>query len=499
MPKTDSPKAGLATASLPNANVKVLVVASEIYPLIKTGGLADVVGALPEALKAQGVAVRTLVPGYPAVMKALKTKDVVHAWPELFGGPARLIAAKVKGLDLLVLDAPHLYDRAGGPYSDARGRDFPDNGIRFAALSKAAGAVGQGQVAAFVPDVVHAHDWQAGLTAAYLVYGEGRRAPSVMTLHNLAFQGQFARANFPLLGLPDIAFSVQGVEYYGDVGYLKAGLGLADRITTVSPTYADEICTPEGGMGLDGLLRGRADRLSGILNGIDPQVWDPAEDQALESRYDSARLAARRPNKTALLGEFALAPGAHGPLFAVVSRLSWQKGLDLLLDVLPTLEALDAQLVVLGTGEPALEAGFRAAAADYPGRIGVRIGYDEVAAHHIQAGADALIVPSRFEPCGLTQLCALRYGCVPVVARVGGLNDTVIDASPMSLAANAATGVQIAPYSAAMLQAGLRRTAHLHAQPEVWAGLQTRGMATDVSWQAPAARYAALYRSLTIG
>lgn len=494
MPKADLPK-----ADPPKADLKVLVVASEAYPLIKTGGLADVVGALPGALKAQRVAVRTLIPGYPAVMKTLKTKDAVHAWPELFGGPARLLSAKAKGLDLLILDAPHLYDRAGGPYADARGRDFTDNAIRFAALSKAAGDVGLGRVAAFVPDIVHAHDWQAGLTAAYLVYGEGRRAPSIMTLHNLAFQGQFDRAIFPQLGLPDIAFSVEGVEYYGDVGYLKAGLGLADRITTVSPTYADEICTPEGGMGLDGLLRGRADRLSGILNGIDPEVWDPTQDQALESRYDRTSLAARHRNKTTLLGEFGLTPGAHGPLFAVVSRLSWQKGLDLLLDVLPTLEALDAQLVVLGTGEAALEAGFRAAAADYPGRVGVRIGYDEVAAHHIQAGADALVVPSRFEPCGLTQLCALRYGCVPLVARVGGLNDTVIDASPMSLAAGAATGVQIAPYSAAMLQAGLRRAALLHAQPEVWAGMQTRGMATDVSWQAPAARYAALYRSVAIG
>lgn len=484
---------------MPKSDLKVLAVASEAYPLIKTGGLADVVGALPGALKAQGVSVRTLIPGYPAVMKALKTRTPVHAWPDLFGGPARLIAAKVKGLDLLVLHAPHLYDRAGGPYVDARGRDFTDNDIRFAALSRAAGDIGLGLVGAFVPDVVHAHDWQAGLTAAYLVYGEGRRAPSVMTLHNLAFQGQFAKDIFPQLGLPPIAFSVQGVEYYGDVGYLKAGLGLADRITTVSPTYADEICTPEGGMGLDGLLRGRADRLSGILNGVDPEVWDPAHDQALESRYDGTNLAARHPNKTALLEEFGLAPGANGPLFAVVSRLSWQKGLDLLLDVLPTLEALDAQLVVLGTGEAALESGFRAAAADYPGRIGVRIGYDEVAAHRIQAGADALIVPSRFEPCGLTQLCALRYGCVPLVARVGGLNDTVIDANPMSLAVGAATGVQVAPYSAAMLQAGLRRTTLLHAQPEVWIGMQARGMATDVSWQAPAARYAALYRSVAIG
>ena len=483
---------------MPKSDLKVLAVASEIYPLIKTGGLADVAGALPLALKAQGVAVRTLIPGYPAVMKALGAKTVAHSWPDLFGGPARLIAAKAKGLDLFVLDAPHLYDRVGGPYSDAQGKDHADNAIRFAALSRAGGEIGRGLVSAFIPDVVHLHDWQAGLTAAFLVYGEGRRAASVMTVHNLAFQGQYGRQLFPRLGLPLQAFSVEGVEYYGDVGYLKAGLALADRVTTVSPTYAEEICSPEGGMGLDGLLRGRADRLIGILNGVDDKVWDPATDTALPAAFDAAVLPQRLVNKTALIETFGLRPDATGPLFGVISRLSWQKGLDLLLEALPTLAALDAQLVVLGAGDAVLEAGYRAAAQAQPDRIGVRIGYDEALAHGIQAGADALIVPSRFEPCGLTQLCALRYGCVPVVARVGGLNDTVIDATPMSLAAGAPTGVQVAPGSVFALEAGLRRAASLHARPDVWRGMQTRGMATDVSWREPAARYAALYRSIAV-
>jgi starch synthase len=476
--------------------VQVLAVAAEIHPLIKTGGLADVAGAMPAALKRRGVAIRTLVPGYPAVMRTLKRAETAHAWEDRFGGPARLLTATVAGLKLFVLDAPHLYDRPGGPYADEGGADFGDNARRFAALARTGADLGLGLLPAYAPDIVHAHDWQAGLTAAYLSYAERPRPGTVMTVHNLAFQGQFDRGLLASLGLPQRAFSHEGVEYYGDIGFLKAGLALSDRITTVSPSYAAEICTSEAGMGLDGLLRWRADRLTGILNGIDVETWNPAADPLIEAPFEASDLSGRALDTAALRRRFGLAEHADGPLFAVVSRLSWQKGLDLLLEALPTLMAEGGQLALLGAGDAHLQAGFAAAAAAHPGRIGCVFGYDEALAHQIQAGADALLVPSRFEPCGLTQLCALRYGAVPVVARVGGLADTVIDAGPMALAAGAGTGVQFAPVNGPMLESALRRAARLFRDRPAWRRLQANGMAADVSWTEPAKAYARLYGEL---
>jgi starch synthase len=317
-----------------------------------------------------------------------------------------------------------------------------------------------------------------------------------MTVHNLAFQGQFDRSLLGVLGLPAASFTVEGVEYYGGIGFLKAGLRLADRITTVSPTYAAEICGPEAGMGLDGLLRARADRLSGILNGIDVEVWNPGADPLIAAPFTAADLGSRAVNKADVQARFGLDPDPDALTFAVISRLSWQKGLDLLLGALPTLAAEGAQLALLGAGDADLQAGFAAAAATWPGRIGCVFGYDEALAHRLQAGADALLMPSRFEPCGLTQLCALRYGAVPVVARVGGLNDTVIDAGPMALAAGVATGVQFAPVAGPMLESAIRRTAALYRDPEVWRRLQANGLACDVSWRASGRRYADLYRRL---
>ncbi len=475
---------------------KVLAVAPEIYPLIKTGGLADVTGALPAALAAEGVKVTTLVPGYPEVLGALTDASVDHPYTDLFGGPARLLSGAAAGLDLFVLDAPHLFARAGGPYGDPRGGDWSDNAFRFAALSRVGAELGQGLLPAYQPEIVHAHDWPAGLTAAYLQYSDRARPATVITVHNLAFQGWFDRGLLSALGLPAAAFNVDGVEYYGGVGYLKAGLRLSDRITTVSPTYAAEICTPDGGMGLDGLIRGRADRLSGILNGVDVETWDPAHDPLIAASYERKTLAARAANKATLQALFGLDPDPKAMLFAVVSRFTWQKGLDLLLDALPALLAEGAQLAVLGSGDALLQTGFSAAAAANPGRVAVLLGYHEPAAHKVQAGADALLVPSRFEPCGLTQLCALRYGAVPVVARVGGLADTVIDASPMALAAAAATGVQFAPVNAPMLEYGIRRAAALFRDKPTWKRLQANGMATDVSWAGPARLYANLFRGL---
>ncbi len=478
--------------------MQVLSVASEAYPLIKTGGLADVVGALPGALAAEGVAVRVMLPGYPAVMAALGPAETVWATQNLAGAPAQILSGHARGLDLLVLDAPHLFARVGNPYSGPDGRDWADNAVRFAALARAGAYVAQGAVSGWRPDVVHVHDWQAALLPAYLHYDGAQQRPStVITVHNLAFQGQFAAGLLPAIGLPPWSFSLDGVEYYGDVGFLKAGLRFADRITTVSPTYASEICQPDAGMGLDGLLRERAAVVSGILNGIDETVWDPASDHLLAAPYDAAHLAARAGNRAALQAHLGLAPDPDAPLFAVISRLTWQKGMDLLPEVLPAILESGGQLAVLGAGDPPIEAAVRFAVANHPGRVGCLIGYNEGLAHVIQAGADALLVPSRFEPCGLTQLCALRYGCVPVVARTGGLADTVIDASPMALSAGVATGVQFAPATADMLAAAIRRTVRLYRHRDAWQTLQRNGMAADVSWRDPARQYAALFRELT--
>jgi starch synthase len=472
----------------------VLSVASELYPMVKTGGLADVVASLPSALAKEAVRVCTLVPGYEPVLAALEEASEAHHFAELFGGPARLLHGRAAGRDVMALDAPHLYLRPGGPYLGPDGLDWPDNAWRFAALARAGAEVAHGRAGAFVPDVVHAHEWQTGLLPAYLHYEGG--PPTVMTIHNLAFQGWFPPAVFATLGLPPAAWSIDGVEYGGGVGYLKAGIAFADAVTTVSPSYAAEIRTPEGGMGLDGLLRARGDRLVGILNGIDTGVWNPATDELLPARYNAARPAGRAAAKAALQVRLGLDVQPGTLLYGVVSRLTWQKGLDLLLEALSVLLGSGAQLAVLGSGEPGLQAGFAAAARAHPGRVGCQIGYDEALAHLMQAGADALLVPSRFEPCGLTQLCALRYGALPVVARVGGLIDTVVDANEMAMAAGSGSGVIFAPPSRDMLESALLRTAALWHNRKLWSRLQRNGMRTDVSWKRPAAHYAALFREV---
>jgi starch synthase len=391
----------------------------------------------------------------------------------------------------MALDAPHLFDRPGGPYVAPGGGEWGDNAIRFAALGRAAAALAQ----ALRVDVLHAHDWQAGLAPAYLRFAP-RRIPSLFTIHNLAYQGKFPAAVFPSLGLPDVAFAREGLEYYGAVGFLKAGLWFADAINTVSPSYAEEILTPQEGMGLDGLLRGRAGDLHGILNGLDMADWNPATDAALAAAFSADDPAPRAANKAALQARFGLAADPDAPLVAFVGRLAWQKGADLLLEATPALMDGGAQLALLGSGEAGLEHACRGFATAHPGRAGAFIGFDERLARLVYGGADMLVVPSRFEPCGLAQLAALRYGAVPIVARTGGLGDTVIDASPMALAAGCATGVQVAPGRADALAAGLRRALALFRDVPTWRAMQARGMATDVSWGPSAERYAALLRGL---
>jgi starch synthase len=475
-------------------SISVLSVASEAAPLIKTGGLADVAGALPAALAPYGVAVTTLVPGYPKVMATLSKPRSIHKWDDLLGTPARLVKGKLGASPLLVLDAPALFGREGGPYADASGRDWDDNWRRFAALARAAADLAAGAVKGQRFDLVHAHDWQTGLTPAYLAFN-GSAVPSVMTIHNMAFQGYFPAEVFPQLGLPPEAWSVDGVESYGGVGFLKAGMQLAGAITTVSPTYAREIRSVEFGMGLEGVVLARSNRVHGILNGIDTAEWNPATDQHLAARFTAAKLAARAKNKRALEQEFGLEPG-DGPLFIVVSRLTWQKGMDLLPGVLDHLVGIGGRLALLGSGDGEIEAALYQAAARHRGRIAIKIGYDEALSHRLQGGGDAILVPSRFEPCGLTQLYGLAYGCIPVVARTGGLADTVIDANPAALTAGVATGVQMNTVAPEALAMAVSRTVELYADPRAWKQVQKNAMKADFSWGASGAAYAALYRQL---
>ncbi|MDQ0314252.1 glycogen synthase GlgA [Amorphus orientalis] len=476
--------------------LSILSVTSEMFPLIKTGGLADVAGALPAALRAEGVTVHTLLPGYPAVKRALTSAQTVLDLSAPFGREARILAGTAGGLSLFVLDAPDLFDRPGTPYAGPDGADWPDNGLRFGTFCRAAAELAGGAVEGFRPDLVHCHDWQAGLVPAYLRYGERGGPPSIMTIHNIAFQGQMPPDILPWLGLPTRAYSVEGIEYFGRIGFLKASIRLADRVTTVSPSYAREIRWPEFGMGLEGLIRARGQDVVGILNGIDTGVWDPAADTAIASGFDPVTLYKRKPNKPAVLSRFGLDPASERPLLGVVSRLTWQKGIDLLVEALPTVLGLDCDLVVLGAGDATLQEALSAAATRHPDRIGVEIGYDEALAHQIQAGADAILVPSRFEPCGLTQLCALRYGAIPVAGRVGGLADTIIDTNEMAKVAGVGTGVLFSPVTKDTLDQALVRTAELYRDPQVWRRIQSNAMRTDVSWAGPAAAYAGLYRSL---
>jgi starch synthase len=471
--------------------MRVLHVASEVFPLVKTGGLADVVGALPQALQAAGAEVRLLLPGLPAILDAaLECEPVCTLGPVFGAGRITLLRGRLPGnpVPAYVIEAPYLYRRPGGPYQAADGAAWSDNLQRFALLGWVAAHLAAGELhPEWQPDVLHAHDWHAGLACAYVAMHPATTAATVFTIHNLAFQGLFPGTEFNELGLPRRFMQAQGLEFYEQVSFMKAGLMYADRITTVSPTYAREIATPEFGCGMDGVIRQRADVVSGILNGVDPEVWSPETDKLLPARYGAAKLAGKKRCKAALQAEFGLAPQADAPLFGVVSRLSAQKGLDLVLAALPAALNDGAQFVVQGTGDAALEAAFSAAALAHPGRVAVHLGYDESRAHRLIAGADVVMVPSRFEPCGLTQLYGLRYGTLPLVRRVGGLADTVVDGG------EGATGFSFDDASAEALAATLQRAIATYRQPAPWAALMKRAMAQDFSWHGAALQYMALY------
>jgi starch synthase len=478
--------------------MRVLHAAAELFPWVKTGGLGDVIAALPPALAALDIDVRLVLPGFTAFLDALPLSEVARLRTPFAAERVRIALAELpgSGVRAYLVDHPAFYDRPGSPYSDPDGHEWPDNHRRFALLCWAAAALAQGADPAWRPDILHAHDWHAGLAPAYL-RAAGSTMPVVFTVHNLAYQGFFPASAFGDLALPPSFFSIDGVEFYGGVSFLKAGLFYADRLTTVSPTYAQEIQTPAFGNGLDGLLRSRADVLTGILNGVDPNIWSPANDVLLPRRYglDDASTG-KAAGKAALQRRLGMAQEPEALLFGAVTRLSPQKGFDLLLAVLPELIAEGGQLVLLGSGEADLEAGFATAAAAHPGRAGIVIGYDEALSHLIMAGSDVVLVPSRFEPCGLTQLYALRYGALPLVRRTGGLADTVVDANAVTLAAGSATGFVFDAESPEALLEATSRAIELYADPGSWQRTLRQAMSRDFSWDAAARQYQALYAGL---
>ncbi|MFN3861379.1 MAG: glycogen synthase GlgA [Roseateles sp.] len=482
--------------------MRVLQVSAELFPLLKTGGLADVAGALPAALAAAGAEPRLLVPGFPAIRESLSEEcavaPVALPWSE---GRAALLRGCLPGfaMPVYVLDAPGLFDRPGNPYGDAAGVAYADNHRRFALLGLAAARLAEGVDAAWRPQIVHAHDWHAALACAHVAASRARRrtdARTVFTVHNLAYQGLFPAELFCELGLPPQHYAVEGLEFYGQVSFMKAGLHFADAITTVSPSYAKEIQTPEQGCGLDGLLRRRADVLHGILNGVDYAIWSPAHDRSIAQVYSLAQPEGKAACKAALQRECGLDVKPEALLFGVVSRLTEQKGLPLVLEALNDLLDAGGQLVVLGAGDARLEAAFSHAAAAHPGKVARRTGVDEDLAHRIYAGSDVMLVPSRFEPCGLTQLYGLSYGALPLVHRVGGLADTVVDTTLEDLAAGTATGFVFNAFTAEAYRRALRRAFALWSRPAYWARVRSAAMAQRFGWEGPAARYVALYEAL---
>ncbi len=477
--------------------MRVLFVTAEAYPLAKSGGLADVSGALPDALKRQGVDARILLPGYPRAMAALKNAQLEVKLDSLLGVEgAALISGDLPGSDVRVwlIHAPALYLRNGGLYQDAGGSDWPDNALRFGFLSHVARAIAEGQAGSWRPDIVHANDWHAGLLPLLLAMREAPRPATVFTIHNMAFQGNFPAGSCAELEIPHFAYHSDGAEFYGQLSFLKAGIRYADRITTVSPAYAQEILTPEFGCGLDGVLRGRANALSGILNGIDAALWNPKSDVHLPHSYCAADISGKRLCKAELQREVGLEADSETPLIGFVSRLTHQKMADVVLAALPRILDDGAQVLVLGRGDLALEAGFAELARQGRPNLAVRIGYEEGLAHRLQGGADILLAPARYEPCGLTQLYAMRYGTVPVVRRTGGLKDTVIEASSAAQLDRTATGMVFDEADVGGLMQGVGKALALYREALLWRRIQLQGMAADFSWATSATRYAALYR-----
>lgn len=477
--------------------LRVLFAASEITPWAKTGGLGDVVSALPAALRRLNLDVRVIVPGYGPLLEAFPQRNRLAAIHHPAGAfpPSTLFEAETAaGMPLLIIDCPSLYVRPGGPYQDNAGVDWPDNALRFGLLSKVAALLAStSSPLSWRPHILHCHDWQTALACAYLEYRLSPLAATVMTIHNLLFQGVFSANTLAELDLPAEALSIDRLEFHGSLSFLKAGLVLADSITTVSPTYAREIMTPAFGHGLDGVLRQRTPELTGILNGIDEEVWNPGADCHIACHYDVQHLQQKAHNKLALQQRLGLQLDAAAPLLAVVSRLTHQKGLDLLVEIGDELAARGVQLALLGSGERSMQDAFVALGARYPKQFAVVVGYDEALAHQIEAGGDIFLMPSRFEPCGLNEMYSLHYGTPPVVRTTGGLADTVIDTNVQTIASGTANGFVFNDVTAAAFLVAIYRAIAAWRDKALWRKIQRTGMTTDFSWGHAAAQYRALY------
>ena len=474
--------------------MKILFAASEIYPLIKTGGLADVAGALPIALRKKGCDVRLIMPAYKGILdKVAPIHNSINLGNPFGVGDLILLETHLVENDtpIWLVQCQALFERDGGPYVDAQGYDYPDNHIRFAAFSWVVALLTtNSDIINWQAEIVHLNDWQTGLTAAYLKSWQNNQTAVVTTVHNLRYNGSFGYEKYHDLQLPYDMFNMHGLEFYGQFSALKAGLVYADAITTVSPTYAEEILTPAYGDGLDGVLTAMQDKLSGILNGVDYDQWSPEKDTLLSVNYDINNLSLKQENKRQLLAECGLAPQSEQPVFGIVSRLTEQKGLDLVLDVMPSMLDQGCQLVILGSGDKYLEEGYLNLQQRYPNQVSVRIGYMEDYSHRLQAGVDALLIPSRFEPCGLTQLYALKYGTLPVVRQTGGLADTVFEDGER------ANGFVFQQANSEDLGQALQRTITAFHDNELWRTRQRNAMSYDYSWQAVTDQWLNLYQSL---
>ena len=482
--------------------MKVLFVSSEVFPLVKTGGLADVSGSLPNALQGLGLDIRILIPGYPAVLQKLGTLEemaTLHHLPHI--GSAKLLQGLIADtqVKVWVIKASDLYERDGGPYADKNGMEWQDNPIRFGVLSKVAAVLASDSspLSHWRPDIVHCNDWQTALAPAYMKLTEHSPARSIISLHNMAFQGCYPPHWVGSLGVPSSGFSIEGFEYHGQLSFLKAGIFYSDAITTVSPRYAKEIQTPAFGFGLEGLLSKRGDEIKGILNGIETEEWNPATDKYLSHTYSSKNLHGKQQVKLTLQQHLGLDIDANAPLLGIVSRLTHQKGLDMLVPHVQSLIDQGCQFALLGGGEPGLESAFKEIAARYPQRASVTIGYNEPLSHQIMAGSDMFVMPSRFEPCGLNQLYGLAYGTPPIVNATGGLADSVVDCSPTHLADKTANGFVMVEASAEGLIACIHRALDVFRQDKAtWKQLQLTGMSQNLSWDKSAKEYLTVYESL---
>ena len=474
---------------------RILYITSEAFPLIKTGGLADVAGSLPAALLKQSQDVRLLLPAYREVLQKIIKKNVI-AETSYYNFPVKILKTRLPGKNVVVLlvDCPAVFDRPGGPYTDHHGQPWHDNALRFAILCHAAIDISLNKLKLkWKPNIVHCNDWQSGLVPALLSLHKKRPA-TIFTIHNLAYQGIFTKQTFTDLHLPNQLWHMDGLEFHDQLSFIKGGLAYADKITTVSPNYAQEILKPEYSHGYDGLLKHRKKHLSGILNGIDEKNWNPGTDKYLHQKYNRRSLDKKSLNKKELQKELLLPIDDSLPMIGIVSRLVEQKGMELILQSLDVLMTKPIQIVVLGTGETHYEIQLNKWAKRYPKRFKVVIGYDESLAHRIEASSDMYLMPSTFEPCGLNQIYSLRYGTLPIVTPVGGLADTVFDASKKNLKNGTANGFILKKKTAQSLLRTVQKALLIYQKPEIWRQMQINAMSGDFSWQSSAEKYIKLYK-----